>query len=468
MANAATAELVHGPPRAARLAGILWLSAAVPTIGGLALIAMSLAAALPPSYGFPGFTALFSATFGTVGGIVLARRPGNRVALVLMAVGIIAGVLTLATGYADRGLVAAPGSLPFAPFAAWLMAWIWLPLVVLAGPVLLSIFPDGTALSWRWRLGTWVAVATGGLASVLLALRSGPLENFPTQDNPIGVLDPALTEVLRPLVFGPMTATIVLAAVSLFIRYRRSDPERQHQLKWIAVAAAVFGLASPLGFTAGKPGQVIFIVALCGVPVAAGIAVLRYRLYDVDTIINRAIVYGLLTGLIAGVYAASVGLVQRLTQGVGASSEAGLVMTTLVIVTTFTPVKNRLQSVVDRRFKEHVDVQGRTSAFLDAIRSRISPLDERRVLARFLDVAVKATNALDGRLDLDVGDEPTWTVRSAPEPAAEPLEASTFAATRAGTSVRVTLYRRQRAPALPERDRDVLGRALSSLLEELG
>jgi hypothetical protein len=131
-------------------------------------------------------------------------------------------------------------------------------------------------------------------------------------------------------------------------------------------------------------------------------------------------------------------------------------------------VKNRLQSVVDRRFKEHVDVQGRTSAFLDAIRSRISPLDERRVLARFLDVAVKATNALDGRLDLDVGDEPTWTVRSAPEPAAEPLEASTFAATRAGTSIRVTLYRRQRAPALPERDRDVLGRALSSLLEELG
>ena len=128
----------------------------------------------PRQYGFPGFTSLFAVSFGTVGAIVLARRPANLVGRVLLAAGFGAAFQTLYTEYAIVGVIVAPGSLPFAEIAAWLIAWAWLPFVFLAGPLLLSIFPDGRFLSRRWALATLGTGVCAAAFMVVAAFRAGP------------------------------------------------------------------------------------------------------------------------------------------------------------------------------------------------------------------------------------------------------------------------------------------------------
>jgi len=451
----------------ARLAWALWLLTMGLAAAGLTLLAVAGFRPIPSSWGFPGFTALFALSFGSVGAIVIARRPGNRVGQVLLAVGLVSGFQTFYTEYAKVGLITAPGSLPFASVGAWLIAWAWIPFVLLAGPVLLSIFPDGRFVSPRWRLPLLFSAIAGTAMMMVSAFKQGPLNNFPTVDNPVGVIPEALAESH----FGPLALAISLSmvgpAASLVVRFRRADQDRRQQLKWFAVAGVVFALVAPFGFIAGRPGEigpVIFILAFCTLPIAAGIAVLRYGLYEIDTIINRAIVYGLLTAVIAGLYTASIGLMQRVSHAVtGGDSEATIVVTTIVIVAAFTPIKSRLQILVDRRFKEAGDPRVRLQAFTSTLEQRLWPLDRRLALQRFVELVVSALALPGGQADFE-RDQVRLTARSGqPVPTDGAERWSTTASSGAS---RVTLAVVARRP-VTQRDGQAVADALAALVQQL-
>ena len=449
-----------------RLAVLLWLLAMGATAAGLGLLASTNGASIPDSYGFPGFTSLFAISYATVGAIVVARRPDNRVGLVLLAAGLVAGVQTLYTEYAIVGVVVAPGSLPGAEIGAWLTAWAWLPFVYLAGPVLLSIFPDGKFLSERWALvPLFGAIASSGFL-LLTALRKGPLNNFSVTDNPFGILPSELANILMVPAAVAMTAAFGLSAASLVARYRRADLDRRQQLKWIAVAAVVVGIVAPLGFGLGlgKAGQIAFIVSLCGLPIATGIAVMRYRLYEIDTLINRALVYGLLTAVIAGLYTASIGLMQRLSRAVtGADSEATIVVTTIVIVVAFTPIKSRLQALVDGRFKEAKDPRAQLEAFTKALESRMWRLDVRLVAQRLAEAIVASLGSAQAVLTVRQPGGSFELTAAKPDSTAHQSEWSTSAA--AG-STRLDLTLRVGHP-LSDRDGAAVTAALGAVAREL-
>jgi len=349
---------------------------------------------IPGAYGFPGFTSLFAVTACTVGAVVVARQPANPIGLLLLVAGLGFAFQSLYNEYAIAAYLVASGGLPLAQIAAWLLAWAWLPQVLLVGPVLLSIFPDGHILSRRWALGPVLAAIAGVVFAVLGAFARGPLQNFALVTNPFGFIPLEIADQVIPALALLLAVGFVISAASLVVRYRRSGPDRRLQLKWIAVAAVILAAAAPLGFGLGKPGQVVFIVALCGIPAATGIAILRYRLYEIDTIINRALVYGLLTAIVAGIYAASVGVMQRLSgEFLGGSSEATIVVTTVLIVTAFTPIKTRLQTFVDRRFKDAGDAKSVLEPFTKALHERLWPVETSLVLRRFAEVLLAALRA---------------------------------------------------------------------------
>ncbi len=376
------------------IAWVAWLAAMVPTAGGLVLLAVTWNASIPDSYGFRGFTALFALTFATLGAIILARQPGNRIGWVFAVAGIESGLQILATEYANYGLLVHPGSLPGAEIAAWSVSWTWLVAVILVGPALLLVFPAGRVLTPRWRWVLWTAVIGGALFGVLLAFRPGPLNNSLYLDNPFGVrglqaLEP-FTEISQIMLVG----SIVGAAGSLVLRYRRTGPTERLQLRWVAFAALLLAGTGPLGFSGQKFGQVAFILGILCIPIAAGIAVLRYRLYDIDFLINRTIVYGLLTAILAGVYTALVALMQRVfVAATGQPSDAAIILTTIIVVSVFTPIRARLQAIVERRFKEVRDPRAPLAEFVTTIQTGLWRLESEAALRRLLDVAASALGA---------------------------------------------------------------------------
>jgi hypothetical protein len=438
----------------------------VPASAGLLLLAGSLDAPIPESYGFRGFLALFAGSFGSVGAFILTRRPGNRVGAILLAVGVVSGILEFFVEYANVGLIAAPGSLPAAIWVAWVASWGWVPIVMLTGPVLLSLYPDGRFLSIRWRTVAQLGVALGTLTMVGIALEPGPMNNFRFVDNPAGVLPASIMQPLAGLANAGLVLVLALSAASLVVRFRRADRDSRQQLKWFALAAIVLAVVGPLGFVGGKAGSVIFVVALCGIPIATGLAVLRYGLYEIDTVINRALVYGLLTAILAGLYTASVGLMQRISKAAtGTDSDAAIVLTTLIVVTAFTPVKNRLQRLVDQRFKENRDPATRLDAFVGVVRDTLSPLDAQKTLRRLLGVVVEACDLPGGRVEVERPGEGAWSASAGKEPIeGQPVVVSAPIGDRA---VRLLLSPPERTGVISARDRAAIEAALGSVVGEL-
>lgn len=450
----------------ARLAGAGWLALIAMCAVALVIQLSTGSAWIPDAYGFPGFTSLFAVSCGTVGAVVVARRPSNLVGRVLLAAGLIAGFQSLYTEYAVAAYLGpqGPQALPLASIAAWLLSWAWLPFVFLAGPMLLLVFPDGHLLSPRWRIVLVAVAVDAALFAALAAFRSGPLENFAVLQNPFGVLPvDAIKGVFGP-VAGGMALGFVLSAFSVLVRYRRSDAERRQQLKWIVAAGALGAVAAPLGFSGTKFGQLLFIGAICLIPVATGIAILRYRLYEIDTIINRALVYGLLTAIVAGIYTASIGVMQRLSNAfLGGNSEATIVVTTVLIVTAFTPIKTRLQAFVDRRFKDAGDAKTTFEAFTRTVHERTWALDAEQVVRRFAETAAVALRGVSAEVSLETSPRPIVTSTAQGEGEAGPSWSVASTAGPATLRLRVVLGGRPMTP----RDEAAAADAVRILAAEL-
>ena len=447
-----------------RLAAVVWLAATGPAAIGVSLL-VSEPGEAQASFGFPGFQALLALIFGSVGAVISSRRPGNRIGAILSAVGVLSGLLMLSGQYARVGLLVNPGSLPGAVWAAWLSGWLWIPQVILSGPLFLLLYPDGRLPSPRWR---WVArtTATIGLLSTAgIALTVGPIESFPGLDNPVGLLRPGPIDVLVLALNLGLLAVILASVASLIVRFRASEHEARLQLKWLAVAAVVLGVTLPLGPVAGKVGEVAVIFGLCGIPLATAVAVLRYGLYEIDTIINRALVYGLLTALLAGLYAASVSLMQRVSHAAtGADSDAAIILTTLLIVTAFTPIKARLQALVDHRFKEVRDPRALLQAFTAELQGRLSPLDRERVLRRLLAVVLEAIDSGAGEVE-HVGPGGSMVATQGAVPSID--AALLLSASADGSTLRLTLAPPHSRRILSVRDRLAICAMLDVVAREL-
>ncbi len=367
---------------AARLAWLVLVTALALCVPGIALLVAAGASIDDPAWGLPGFEAIFVVAFGGVGAIIASRRPENRIGWIFVASGFLSAVQLIVGGYARYGLAGA-GYLPFTEIAAWVSDWIWVPTIVLGLGYLVLLFPDGRLPSAGWRPAGWLLASGAALFVAVIATAPAPLGNFPQVRNPFGV-EPLSAFGQAPTAAAALTYSsgMLASGAAIVWRFRRSSGEQRAQLKWFAYAGMLAAVSVIPGLSSVKLGQVILIVASALVPVAAGVAILRYRLYEIDLIISRTIVYGVLTAILAGVYTASITLSQRVFVAVtGEKSDGAIVLTTLIVVSTFTPLKTRLQALVDRRWKaaaaagpspadgpafEAVELIGRLAALRDA------------------------------------------------------------------------------------------------------
>ena len=304
---------------------------------------------------------LLFVSFATVGALVASRRPGNTVGWLFCALGL-CGTLTMASeGYAVYALATRPGSLPGGEGMVWLSGLLGGPIAFAMFTLVLLLFPDGRLLSRRWRPAVWLDLMAVALIFAF-AFKPGPIgTSLLDVANPFGIEGAGtLLDSLGGAGIFLALAAAVAGAVSLVLRLRRSRGDERQQLKWFAFAGAVCCAA----YTAGpvlwslSPSSglgwiwtVLFLSATSTIPAAAGIAILKHRLYDIDVIINRTLVYGALTVSLGLVYLGSVVGLQYVFRALtGGSSQLVVVASTLVIAALFNPLRRRIQGEVDRRF----------------------------------------------------------------------------------------------------------------------
>jgi hypothetical protein len=336
------------------------------------------------------FLLVFVVPSALVGAVVASRQPRNPVGW-FFVVSAICWAVNEATGrYAVYGLVIEPGSLPLARLMAWPSTWMWVPGIALIILFLPLYFPDGRLLSPRWRPVLWLALLFSvGFGVVFGALFPGEVDELSPGvggDVP-GVVNPLGVEALRLLDRVPQVdiilAVVLLVSVlcsvaSLVVRFRRSDGEERQQMKWLTYAAAanfatLLLVMSLPAVSAWYPAvNTLSNLVFAGVPVAVGIAVLRYRLYDIDHIINRTLVYGALTVVLALIYFGGVAATQaiyRALTGQEQQPQLAVVVSTLAIAALFTPLRRRIQSFIDRRFyRRKYDARKTLEAFSAKLR----------------------------------------------------------------------------------------------------
>jgi hypothetical protein len=288
-----------------------------------------------------------------LGGLIAARRPDNRYGWLWLAFGLGLAVTAFASAYAVVALTSGPDGLPGLAMAGWLEG-VAFTAVISVFPFLFLLFPNGRLPSPRWRLLAWGIIVIG--ASTLIGAAFSPETAAEGVANPFGVggwLGGVLGSVVDPGI-GLLFLALPLSALSLLLRLRRARGIERQQLKWFTYAAALVGafiISDALGLL--SPGLVNLLLGtltLTGVYVGIGIAVLRYRLYEIDRIINRTLVYGLLT-LVLGLCYMAGSLVFVLVAGARTDPPSWLVVAaTLVAAAVFRPARRRIQAVVDRRF----------------------------------------------------------------------------------------------------------------------
>ena len=335
--------------RAALLAWTLWALSV--TFVGLGLLFLFLNGSFEDLLGESlGIDAVLALTFPTVGAIVASRRPGNAVGWLFCAIGLCGGVEIFTVEYGVYALVTNPGSLPAGVMATWIGTWVWLPSVTLTMTFLLLVFPHGRLLSPRWWPVAWLAAAVTIAGTALLALAPWDLldPGVPAQ-NPFGIESLRDVGVAVPTpIFLIGIPTVLLSVLSLVLRFRRSQGEERQQLKWFVYAGV---LSVGVIIVPSAASSLLQLLVLPLLPVAAGIAILRYRLYNIDILINRTLVYGTLTAMLVGLYVGSVVSLQGLFRAfTGQQSQLAVVASTLAIAALFQPLRRRVQTVIDRRF----------------------------------------------------------------------------------------------------------------------
>jgi hypothetical protein len=339
----------------------------------------------------------FSA-FMVIGALIVAHRPSNAIGWIFSAIALLAVTGQMAGQYAIYAYVTRPGSLPGAILAAWYGSWPWWLVLTLTLVFTPLLFPTGRLLSPRWRPVAWLAGAATAVSTVLNSLQPtlGTLGDQVVM-NPIGVAAVGNPEesLVVPLLIILLVVLAAAAFGSLVIRFRRSRGEERQQLKWFTYAAVLLPLAV-LGDALPAPvGDLLLAVPVVFLPVATGIAILRHRLYDIDRLINRTLVYGLLTALLASVYAGAVLVLGQVFGGVGGDPPSWVVAgATLAVAALFQPARHRIQAVVDRRFnRRKYDAAKTVEGFSVRLRDEIDLAALSAELLTVVDQTMQPTTA---------------------------------------------------------------------------
>ena len=378
------------------LAWCLWLLCV--SLISFALLFHFLATPTTPTHtppALPAFLRALSLAFPTVGALVASRRPENPIGWIFCGTGLLYGVQAFASGYADYARLGHTGSLPGEELMDWISGWIGVPVLPLAGVLLVLLFPNGKLLSRKWQPVVWIAACGSAMLALGAALDPGSLLFQPTFDNPlgfggdIGKLGPSasrpadpkinaggIVEILVRVGFFFVLVSWLFAVAAMITRMDQARGAERQQLKWFVytVVLLVVGfLAALLGFGQHSVAWNLGIAAFNFLPIAAGIAILRYRLYDIDVVINRTLVYGVLTAALALVYVASIVLLQGLFRALtGGNSQLAVVASTLAIAALFVPLRRRVQAFIDRRFyRRKYDIATTLQAFNVRLRNDV-------------------------------------------------------------------------------------------------
>jgi hypothetical protein len=347
--------------KAARLAWCIWAASLVLTVLGLLFLITSRSRTGAPVYDFWLVNTVIAIGFSTVGAVITPRLPRqNPVGWLFCTIGLVGGVRLFVAEYAIVTLLAEPGSLPSTlpggETLAWISSWVWvlhLGLFVF----LALLFPDGRAPSSRWRPLVWGIGVVLVAGTVSVALWPETARGFDLLNHPLGT--EVATDVINP-VETIVYALGLIAAASLLARLKGSKGVERQQVKWFTYAVAVLAISATLAYVVfesmgvvwlGWVSSVLVIAGVVGLPVAVGIAILRYHLYNIDLIINRTLVYGPLTAVLAVLYFGSIVVLQLLFRALsGEGSQLVVVASTLAIAALFNPLRRRIQGFIDRSF----------------------------------------------------------------------------------------------------------------------
>jgi hypothetical protein len=349
--------------------------------------------------------------FPLVGALIASRRPQNPIGWICLVSGLF--WMSYAQGDAsDAYELARTGAVASSVTLEALLQATWTLPVGLLGIYTILLFPDGRLPSGRWRPFAFFAGAVIVLIPVVFVFVPGPLEAHPGVRNPFGLEQYPWLGSVAVFVVLLLPVCVLVSAASLVVRYRRSGAEVREQIKWLAFAASVVGMAYlsaviagiffvPELFSSRAPQSLVYVlvpnlllISYAGIPVAIGFAVLKYRLYDIDIIINRTLVYGSLTLMLALVYSGGVVGTQaifRALTGQEQQPQLAVVVSTLAIATLFTPLRRRIQTIIDRRFyrrkydaarimaaygirlRDEVDLKALSDDLLEVIRETMQP-----------------------------------------------------------------------------------------------
>ena len=343
---------------AALLAWSLWALSLALTALSLLLLVLNSSHPEVPVYTFWAENVLFSVGYSTVGAVIVPRMPSeNRIGWLFCAIGLLWAVIHFIGEYALYTLLAAPGSLHAGELASWIYSWLWVPSLGLL--VFLSLlFPNGRLPSARWRWYARLSALLTLVGMILAAFSPGPIVvGLPAIRNPLGIEGlPNAYKAVQAL----MLILIAVSVGSLLMRRLYARGVERQQTKWFTYAAAVAASGAILEYIISEPlelvwfgwaGHALVLIGLAGMPISMGIAITRYRLYEIDIIINRTLVYGSLTAVLVALYFAGIVVLQRLfVLLTGQQSTLAVVASTLMIAALFTPLRRRLQGFIDRRF----------------------------------------------------------------------------------------------------------------------
>jgi hypothetical protein len=378
-------------------------------LGGVAVI--SVTAALVAQLLYPPGTmdlatalifTLAVASMAGVGAFLAIRVPGNRVGWLLLVAGsmLAAGVFC---GAYTLGSIAAGGTWPLTAYTAWLTDVLWVPPIVIVAAGVPLIFPNGHLPSPRWRPIAWLLVI-GTLLSILApAFTPGPINDTSTMENPLGIA--ALAPYL-PIADAVSTITALPAFLgawaAVVVRFRHGSPIERHQIKWLLSVALVGVIAFPMavagqllapdtGFNTGA--WIVGFLALIGLPLTIALAVLRYRLFEIDRLISRTIGWALVTGILVVVFAGLVVALQAVLAPVTNENTLAVAASTLVAFALFQPLRQRVQRAVDRRFdRARYDGERTVTAFGSRLRERVELIAIRGDVLETVDIVVRPSS----------------------------------------------------------------------------
>jgi|SRR5215217_1971521 len=362
---------------AGRLAWALLVLSLALTVLSLWLLVVNLSAPGTYIYNYWVESPLAAIGFSTVGAVIASRiPPDNPIGWLFCLVSLLFAVTYFSAEYAIYTLLAAPGSpLPAGEAAAWLGSWLWV-LQLGAFLFMVLLFPDGRLPSRGWRPFAWLGVLSVLIGAFLGAVSPGPIMALGSIHNPLGI--ESLPNVQQPLQML-MVVLIAVAAGSLLIRWISARGVERQQIKWFSYATALLAGGAILQYAISEPlelvllgwiGRTLVLAGLAGIPISMGIAILRFRLYDIDIIINRTLVYGSLTATLLALYFGGIVLLQRVFVAfTGGRSTLAVVASTLLIAALFNPLRRRIQSFIDRRFfRRKYDARKTLEAFSAKLR----------------------------------------------------------------------------------------------------